>query len=123
MGASSQPNQSLRSIFDSVIPRSADGEASSEEDGTKSDRSNSIALSIRSVSLNCQSDTSLTRPLLENAHAELSQSSTSMTHEEPELTERTTESPVESPDAATDISIQDRCGRSLPCSVARGIEA
>lgn len=121
VGASSQPNQSLRSIFDSVIPRSADGEASSEEDGTKSDRSNSIALSIRSVSLNCQSDPSLTRPLLENAHAELSQSSTSMTHEEPELTERTTESPVESPDAATDISIQDRCGRSLPCSISLAV--
>lgn len=118
VGASSQPNQSLKSIFDSVVTRSADGEVSSEEDATKSDRSNSIALSLRSAALNGPSDASLTRPLLESAHGELSQSSTSMTHEDAELAERaTTESPVESPDAVTDISIQDRCGRSLPCAV------
>lgn len=116
-GASSQPSQSIRSIFDSVVPYSADGEMSSEEDGTKSDRSNSIALSARGLAVNAPSDTSLTKSVLEAGHTDWSRSSTSMTHDENDLTERTTESPVESPDSITDISIQDRCGRSLPCSV------
>ena len=118
VGGSSQPSQSLRSIFDTVkTKQSGDGDVSSEDEGHKSDRSYSISSSITSFIQSSHSDHSLTKPLLEAGLRDLDLNSFPMLFNGTGPEGKCTESPVESPTASSTICVKDRCGHPLSCSV------